>query len=71
MRQLTLVLPEIVPGHRADIAERTITMPAPQLLGIRVVGFAPGISVFELPIRPEITFDGHIVQAGIVGMLAD
>ena len=56
---MTLVLPDLVPGHRADILTRTNAMPASQLVGIRVLGFAPGISVIELPIRSDITFDGH------------
>ena len=68
---MSIQLPELVPGYRADLAAAVATMPASQLLGLSVVGFAPGLSVIELPIRHEITFDGLIVQGGIVGTLAD
>ena len=47
-------------------------MPASRLVGLRVLGFAPGgRSVLELLITPQVTFDGRRVQGGIVGMLAD
>lgn len=46
-------------------------MPATDFLGIRVVELADGRSTLELPIRPELTYDGAIVQGGIVGVLAD
>ena len=48
------------------------SMPASELIGLKVLGLAPeGVSLIELPIRAELTFDGRVVQAGIVGMLAD
>lgn len=46
-------------------------MPATGFLGIGVIELADGRSTLELPIRPELTFDGAIVQGGIVGVLAD
>jgi uncharacterized protein (TIGR00369 family) len=47
-------------------------MPASQLIGLKVIGFAAdGVSLLELPMRTELTFDGHVAQGGIVGMLAD
>jgi uncharacterized protein (TIGR00369 family) len=37
-----------------------------------VSGFgASGISRIEMPIRADLTFDGRVVQGGIVGVLAD
>jgi uncharacterized protein (TIGR00369 family) len=47
-------------------------MPAAALIGIQVIGFHPdGVSLLELPITPKTTFDGRLVQGGIVGVLAD
>jgi len=65
------MLPDLVPGYRADLAKAIAAMPASRLIGLRVLGFAPGVSVIELPIRPELTFDGYTVQGGIAGSLAD
>jgi uncharacterized protein (TIGR00369 family) len=46
-------------------------MPAARLLGITVRGFGDGVSVVVMPVRHDITFDGRVVQGGIVGTLAD
>lgn len=46
-------------------------MPATQLLGIDVVSLGNGHSVLSMPVRPQVTFDGHNVQGGLVGVLAD
>ncbi len=65
-------LPTLEVGFRADIVEAIEAMPASKLIGLKVLGLAPeGISLIELPMRTEFTFDGRIAQAGIVGMLAD
>jgi acyl-coenzyme A thioesterase PaaI-like protein len=68
---MSIQIPELVPGYRADLAAAIAAMPASQHIGLKVIGFAPGISVIELPIRREITFDGTTVQGGLVGTLAD
>jgi uncharacterized protein (TIGR00369 family) len=68
----TFSLPNLESGFRADLAAGIEAMPASQLLGLKVKGFsAAGISVIELPVRRELSFDGRAVQGGIVGMLAD
>jgi uncharacterized protein (TIGR00369 family) len=47
-------------------------MPSSKLIGLSVKGFDPsGVSILELPVRTELTFDGAVVQGGIVGLLAD
>jgi uncharacterized protein (TIGR00369 family) len=66
-----LTLPKLIAGHRADIAVAITAMPAFRLLGLEVVGLGKGVSVIALPVRSEITFDGHFVQGGIIGVLAD
>lgn len=66
-----LTLPKLITGHRANIAAAITAMPAFRLLGMEVIGFGKGVSVIALPTRSEITFDGHVVQGGIVGVLAD
>jgi uncharacterized protein (TIGR00369 family) len=65
-------MPELQPGFRADMVAGIEAMPASRLIGLKVLGFSPqGWSVIELPLRTELTFDGQVVQGGIVGMLAD
>jgi uncharacterized protein (TIGR00369 family) len=65
-------LPPLQPGLAASLASAIEAMPASRLIGLRVLGFAPGgRSVLEVPITPGITFDGRVVQGGVVGMLAD
>jgi uncharacterized protein (TIGR00369 family) len=62
----------IDPLYRADLKQIIEAMPAARLLGVLVAGFdRSGLSRIELPVRPEHTFDGRSVQAGIVGALAD
>ncbi|TFZ02037.1 PaaI family thioesterase [Ramlibacter humi] len=64
--------PELQPGLRADLAAAIEAMPSSRLIGLRVRGFAPGgVSLLELPMSPQVTFDGRVVQGGVVGMLAD
>jgi len=62
---------QLVAGHRADLAAGIAAMPASRWIGLRVLGFASGVSLIELLIRSEITFDGSTVQGGVVGALAD
>jgi uncharacterized protein (TIGR00369 family) len=65
-------LPAVDPTCRADLRAAIEAMPASRLLGLRVTGFdAAGVSRVELPLRPELTFDGRIAQGGLVGALAD
>jgi len=65
-------LPDLQPGLRADLAAAIEAMPASRLVGLRVLGFAPnGGSALQLDIVPALTFDGRVVQGGIVGLLAD
>jgi uncharacterized protein (TIGR00369 family) len=65
-------LPDLQGGLRADLAAAIEAMPASRLIGLRVLGFAPGgRSVLQLEVVPALTFDGRIVQGGVVGMLAD
>jgi uncharacterized protein (TIGR00369 family) len=66
-----MILPELIPGYRKNIATAVEAMPAFKLLGMEVVGFGEGVSVIALPIKPEVTFDGRTVQGGIIGVLAD
>ncbi len=66
------VLPMIDADFRGDIANAIEAMPSSQLIGLKVMGFAAdGVSLLELPMRTELTFDGRVAQGGIVGMLAD
>lgn len=58
--------------HRADLRAAILAMPATQLLGLEVRGFDPvGVSRIELLVRAELSFDGRVVQGGLVGVLAD
>jgi uncharacterized protein (TIGR00369 family) len=66
------VRPALDAGFRADIIQAIESMPASRLVGLRVLGFAKdGVSLLELPLRRELTFDGRVAQGGIVGLLAD
>jgi uncharacterized protein (TIGR00369 family) len=64
-------LPALIANHRADLKRLIEQMPASRLLGLHVVGFAEGVSVIEMPVRPELTLDGRTVIGGFVGTLAD
>lgn len=60
------------PLYRTDLKQIIEAMPAARHLGVVVTGFdRSGRSRVELTIRREHTFNGHTVQAGIVGALAD
>ena len=66
------VMPALEPGCRADLAAAIEAMPASRLIGLQVLGFAAsGVSAIALPVRAALSFDGRVVQGGIVGMLAD
>jgi uncharacterized protein (TIGR00369 family) len=65
-------LPPVDPSFRADLRDAIHAMPASIWLGLFVRGFsAAGVAVIELPLRPQLTFDGRVAQGGVVGMLAD
>jgi uncharacterized protein (TIGR00369 family) len=65
-------LPSVSADCRADLAGLIHGMPASRLIGLKVLGFdAAGVSLIELPLEPELSFDGAAAQGGIVGMLAD
>lgn len=65
-------LPQVDATCRADLRDAIHAMPASQLIGLKVHGFRPeGVSLIELPLTPQISFDGRAAQGGIVGMLAD
>lgn len=68
----SIPFPDVRPDLRPDLRRAIESMPAARLLGITVRGFAEGgVSVVEMPVRTELTFDGRGVQGGIVGVLAD
>jgi uncharacterized protein (TIGR00369 family) len=65
-------LPAVDAAFRPDLRDGIHAMPSAKLLGIEVVGYLPdGVSRIDLPVRPELTFEGRVVQAGYVGALAD
>ncbi len=65
-------LPNVEEGRRSDLKAVIESMPAAKHLGINVIGFLErGVSRVELVIEPHHTFDGKVVQAGVVGALAD
>ena len=53
------------------IREFVESMPATRHLGIRIAELEDGRAVFEMLNDPTVTFDGEVVQGGIVGTLAD
>jgi uncharacterized protein (TIGR00369 family) len=64
--------PEVSSECRKDLKQGIDLMPAAKLLGIQAVGFhANGISHLEMLVTAKTTFDGRVVQGGIVGVLAD
>lgn len=70
--QPAFLMPALAAGYRQDMIDAIGSMPASRLVGLSVTGFSPaGISVIELPVVPNLTFDGQVVQGGIVGLLAD
>ena len=68
---MRIPLPTLVDQHRPDLVAAIASMPCSRLFGLSVVGLGEGVSVIELPIRTDLTFDGRTVQGGIVGTLAD
>jgi uncharacterized protein (TIGR00369 family) len=68
---MLFTLPTLIPNHRADLKRLIEQMPASRLLGLHAVGFGEGVSVIEMPVRPELTLDGRTVIGGFVGTLAD
>lgn len=73
MQKTNFALQDIafIDNHRDDLRCWMEAMPAARFLGLVVAGLGAGVSRLELPIRPELTADGSVVQAGIVGTLAD
>jgi len=65
-------LAKVEESRRVDLKAVIESMPAARHLGIKVIGFLEsGVSRVELVIEPHHTFDGKVVQAGVVGALAD
>ncbi len=72
LEQPVFLMPSLTAGFRQDLIDAIGSMPASRLVGLSVTGFSPaGTSLIELPVVPAITFDGHVVQGGVVGLLAD
>jgi uncharacterized protein (TIGR00369 family) len=64
--------PDVSSECRRDLKQGIDLMPAAKLLGIQAIGFHPkGVSHIEMLVTPKATFDGRVVQGGIVGVLAD
>jgi uncharacterized protein (TIGR00369 family) len=64
--------PEVSNECRRDLKQGIDLMPAAKLLGIETIGFHPkGVSQIEMLVTAKVTFDGRVVQGGIVGVLAD
>jgi len=68
---MQLPMPSLIDRHRPDLAAAITAMPCTRLLGLSVLGLGDGVSVIELPVHADVTFDGRTVQGGIVGTLAD
>ena len=68
---MKLLMPELIPSHRPDLRAAIEAMPSSKLIGLRILGFGDGVSAIEMAVKPELTFDGRIVQGGLVGVLAD
>ena len=66
-----LPLPTFIPDHRFDLRAAIDAMPSSKLFGLQILGFGDGVSAIAMPVTAELTFDGRIVQGGIVGVLAD
>lgn len=59
-------------ASQAELVRRFVqSMPATDHLGIQVVAVGDGRCVLEMACRRELTFDGVVVQGGLVGVLAD
>jgi len=59
------------PDFESAVRRILLSMPYLQWLGLSITRISPGEVDFEMPLRPEITFDGHTVQAGPIGSLLD
>ena len=68
---MQLPIPEFIDLHRPDLTVAIAAMPCSRFLGLSVLGLGDGVSAIELPVRPDLTFEGKTVQGGIVGTLAD
>lgn len=55
----------------ARITNLISSMPVSATLGLIIDEVSAGRSVIRMPITPSLTFDGSIVQGGIVATLAD
>jgi uncharacterized protein (TIGR00369 family) len=72
MENTNISWPNLTVGYRPDLKQGIDLMPASQLIGIQAIGFhADGVSRLEMLVTPAVTFDGKVVQGGIVGVLAD
>jgi uncharacterized protein (TIGR00369 family) len=72
MESNTFSWPAVSSECRQDLKQGIDLMPAAKLLGIHAIGFNPkGISHIEMLVTAKTTFDGRVVQGGIVGVLAD
>lgn len=58
-------------NQAASIQRFIESMPATRYIGLEVDEIDRGRCVVTMPIRPEVTVDGEVVQGGIVAVLAD
>ncbi len=56
---------------KGAVSDFLLRMPVARLFGLQVVEVAPGRVVVRFPFKAGLTYDGRIVQAGVVGALAD
>lgn len=61
----------MTPDLEAVVREFIEPMPATDHLGIKLLTVEHGTVTYEMACRRELTFDGTIVQGGIVAVLAD
>src|SRR5690242_2599212 len=59
------------PDFEQAVRRLLLSMPYLQWLGLSFAQILPGRVDFEMPLRPEITFDGRAVQAGPIASLLD
>jgi uncharacterized protein (TIGR00369 family) len=68
----TFSWPDVSSECRKDLKQGINLMPAAKLLGIQAIGFnSNGVSHIEMLVTAKATFDGQVVQGGIVGVVAD
>ena len=58
-------------NYNPTVSTFLLSMPVAKFFGLKAVEFGLGKSVIELPFKMEFTYDGKIIQGGIVGALAD